>query len=107
MASPYLDCEYRCSRCGTRFWDGDAPDGECLSCVTRMLVEDRVGWIDFTADDGNTVRVLVRESEAPEFFERLDRTLRACFGIRLAAVGGCDREVERRIGVVGRLEAEA
>ena len=98
VASPYLNTEYRCSRCGADFVDGDVPDLQCLCCKTDTLVADALAAIDITGE-GEIVRLLLRESEAPDFFRQLDLTLRVNFGVRLAAIEGCDEAVASRIGV--------
>lgn len=98
VAMPFLDTEYVCSRCAARFSDGDVPEGRCLSCDSDALVEDGVAAIEANDDGDTKVRLIIRQSEAPEFFEQLDRALRVNFGIRLAAVGGCDDSVRLKIG---------
>lgn len=103
---PFMDPEMKCRECEGRFHPDDVESGECPSCDSTDLIEDEIGAIDFIGEElggsRGTCRILVRESEAPDFFESLDRTLGVNFGLRLTANEGCDEGTRRRLHGSGR-----
>lgn len=103
VAIPFLEKEKRCEACGTASAPEESEDtGRCPNCESSDIVDDRAGALEFISEmNGHAVRLVLRTSEAIVFFKALDRTLRASFGVRLAAVEDCEPGIRQVIGVCG------
>lgn len=100
-AIPFTDPEIKCRECDGRFHPDDVEAGTCPSCESTDIVDDEIGAIDFDGEEfggpREVCRVLIRRTEAADFFESLDRTLATNFGVRLTATDACDDETTRRL----------
>lgn len=97
IASPFLEPGRKCKDCNTFFLDGEfSNDDICNECGGELLQDD-LGSITISGG-GSKAAIMISESEAPNFFNQLDNTLRVNFGISLAAVEGCDVNTAKKIG---------
>lgn len=97
----FTESRATCQGCDAIFFGNEIPDDLLCPECQEILIEDEAGALIFNGDavDGDDeLRIVISESEAPDFFNQLDRALRCNFGISLSAVGGCDSKTAYYIG---------